>query len=171
MLFLETFFTTQFSGINFSRQDLHIAGESYAVHYVPNIACAVMERQPPFHLKSIMIGNGWYDAFIQQGSFYQMICDPALTLNVNRLLSPPECAAWAIQLTICETAIEGCRADTSICSLLSNSCENVEAGLYEQMRSLDKYDLSNSISPVSFAMMLRRGRSFWRTTFSNTGPT
>ncbi|KAI0015987.1 Alpha/Beta hydrolase protein [Xylariomycetidae sp. FL0641] len=59
----------------YEHDDLYIAGESFAGQHIPYIAKAILERnkQPriaPWHLKGLMIGNGWiapqeqYEAYL-----------------------------------------------------------------------------------------------------------
>lgn len=48
------------------QQDLYIAGESFAGSYIPYFANRILklnrERDQPFKLKGIAIGNGWISA-------------------------------------------------------------------------------------------------------------
>ena len=54
----------------YAKRDLYITGESYAGHYIPNLAAAILDGNlqdldaPPLHLKGIAIGNPWTDAGI-----------------------------------------------------------------------------------------------------------
>ena len=146
--FLDTFFRTDFNGRRYNTQDFHMAGESYAGHYIPVIAREIVNRPPPvaperpIALRSIFIGNGWYDGLVQQRSIYQMICDGALTSNRDWLLSPPECAEWQQKLVTCEAAMAECRRDRSTCSYLGGQCSATNAGTYQQLRNRDIYDLT-----------------------------
>lgn len=43
----------------YGKQDFHIAGESYAGHYIPTFAAKILEHEDRnINLKSILIGNG-----------------------------------------------------------------------------------------------------------------
>ena len=151
--FLDTFFRTDFNGRRYNTQDFHIAGESYAGHYIPIIARQIVNRPPPvaperpIALRSIFIGNGWYDAMIQQRSIYQMICDGALTSNRDWLLSPPECVEWQQKLVACEAAMVQCRQDHNTCSYLPAYCPETNAAKYQQLRNRDIYDLTVKLKP------------------------
>ncbi|KAG1234227.1 hypothetical protein G6F68_002775 [Rhizopus microsporus] len=56
------------------QQDLYIAGESFAGSYIPYFANRILklnrERDQPFRLKGIAIGNGWISAKHQYSAYY-----------------------------------------------------------------------------------------------------
>ncbi|OAD71105.1 hypothetical protein PHYBLDRAFT_114461, partial [Phycomyces blakesleeanus NRRL 1555(-)] len=111
--FLQLFFT-QFN--EYAPLDFHIAGESYAGHYIPPLATLITRENRKindfsnlFHrkmtphsvvlkLKSIAIGNGMVDPLTQYKSFSQMACKnsyaPVLTQTACRKMDEayPHCA-------------------------------------------------------------------------------
>lgn len=69
-LFFEKF--PQYNGNGF-----HIAGESYAGHYIPAIATAIQSHPLPervFNLTSLLIGNGITDSLHQAPAYKMMAC-------------------------------------------------------------------------------------------------
>lgn len=71
-VFLELFFQ-KFS--KFASNDFHIAGESYAGHYIPQFAVEIIEHADrSFNLLSVLIGNGITDSLIQSASYKPMGC-------------------------------------------------------------------------------------------------
>ena len=146
MRFLDVFLTTDFKGRSFGIQALHLGGESYAGHYIPSLAQAIVNRPPatrPYiNLQSVFIGNGWYDALIQQRTVYQMICDANLSPNKNWLMTPDECQAWDRQLIVCEEQMRKCLRDRSECNYVGTACIPVSGKRYEQMKARDAYDLA-----------------------------
>ncbi|CAK9438476.1 uncharacterized protein LODBEIA_P27000 [Lodderomyces beijingensis] len=71
-VFLELFFQ-KFS--HFSKNKFHIAGESYAGHYIPKFASEILSNADrSFDLASVLIGNGITDPLIQAGSYEPMAC-------------------------------------------------------------------------------------------------
>ena len=71
-VFLELFFQ-KFP--QFSKNKFHIAGESYAGHYIPKFASEILSNADrSFELSSVLIGNGITDALIQAGSYKPMAC-------------------------------------------------------------------------------------------------
>jgi len=48
----------------FKGREIYITGESYAGHYIPNIARKLQLKEDPWiNLAGIAIGNGWVDPF------------------------------------------------------------------------------------------------------------
>lgn len=70
---LELFFE-QFP--EYAKNDFHIAGESYAGHYIPSFARTIVEQgeNKGFNLTSVLIGNGITDAYHQIPSYEGMAC-------------------------------------------------------------------------------------------------
>lgn len=98
-IFLELFFE---SSPQLRKNDFHIAGESYAGHYIPQIAHEIVIENPDrtFNLSSILIGNGITDPLVQLDYYEPMACgkggySPVLTQNeCNRMLeSSKRCSA------------------------------------------------------------------------------
>lgn len=71
-VFLELFFQ-KFP--QFLTNKFHIAGESYAGHYIPAFASEIINNADrSFELASVLIGNGITDPLIQDGSYKPMGC-------------------------------------------------------------------------------------------------
>ncbi|KAK6198734.1 carboxypeptidase Y precursor [Scheffersomyces amazonensis] len=71
-VFLELFFQ-KFP--QFISNKFHIAGESYAGHYIPKFASEIINRADrSFDLTSVLIGNGITDPVIQAASYKPMAC-------------------------------------------------------------------------------------------------
>ncbi|EGV63647.1 hypothetical protein CANTEDRAFT_114669 [Yamadazyma tenuis ATCC 10573] len=71
-VFLELFFQKfpQFLGNKF-----HVSGESYAGHYIPRIGAEIISHpERSFELSSLLIGNGYVDAYFQQSYDQKMLC-------------------------------------------------------------------------------------------------
>lgn len=76
-------FLTQFP--KYAKLDFHIAGESYAGHYIPAIARVISEENSSLgpsdtttvrvNMKSLMIGNGLTDPLNQYDSYPEMACE------------------------------------------------------------------------------------------------
>lgn len=71
-VFLELFFQ-KFP--EFLNNKFHIAGESYAGHYIPNFASEIINNADrSFELSSVLIGNGITDPLIQYSAYKPMGC-------------------------------------------------------------------------------------------------
>ncbi|KAK6460914.1 Alpha/Beta hydrolase protein [Scheffersomyces coipomensis] len=71
-VFLELFFQ-KFP--QFLENKFHIAGESYAGHYIPKFASEIINRADrSFDLTSVLIGNGITDPVVQAASYKPMAC-------------------------------------------------------------------------------------------------
>ncbi|KTW26336.1 hypothetical protein T552_02821 [Pneumocystis carinii B80] len=86
-IFMVLFFT---AFPQYSHLDFHLAGESYAGHFIPIFAAEIMEYKhkpldlsdipekidkfPDINLKTVMIGNGYVDPYNQFAYFYYVGC-------------------------------------------------------------------------------------------------
>jgi cathepsin A (carboxypeptidase C) len=62
----------------YAKQDFHIAGESYAGHYIPQFAKEILDhKKTNINLKSIAIGNGLTDGLTQYNYYRPMACGKA----------------------------------------------------------------------------------------------
>jgi len=97
-VFLELFFQ-KFP--QFIKNKFHIAGESYAGHYIPAFASEIINHADrSFELTSVMIGNGFVDPLIQFEYYKPMACGlggypPVLDQDVCDKMGKayPKCAA------------------------------------------------------------------------------
>ncbi|GMF03287.1 unnamed protein product [Ambrosiozyma monospora] len=86
--FLELFFGRY---IQFNGNDFHIAGESYAGHYIPNIAAEIVRHEDrSFDLTSVLIGNGITDPLIQYDWYGPMACNGTLS-GYKQLIPDEDC--------------------------------------------------------------------------------
>ncbi|KAH3664284.1 hypothetical protein OGAPHI_004636 [Ogataea philodendri] len=122
--FLELFFT-KFS--QYAKNDFHIAGESYAGHYIPNIAAEILDHQnKSFELTSILIGNGITDALIQYGWYGPMACNGTLS-GYKQIIPDSDCELIDEKYPRCARLIEACyRTESAITCLPANIyCETI----------------------------------------------
>ncbi|AGO13554.1 AaceriAGL328Cp [[Ashbya] aceris (nom. inval.)] len=119
--FLELFFR-QFPEYR-DGQKFHIAGESYAGHYIPAIAAEILshpDEERSFKLSSVLIGNGLTDPLTQYPYYERMACggggEPAI-------LGPEQCSAMNETLPRCLRLIRTCYT-------LQNVWSCVPASLY-----------------------------------------
>ncbi|CAI5759410.1 unnamed protein product [Candida verbasci] len=81
--FVKTFLETY---PEYSNLDLHIAGESYAGHYIPKFAHSV--KQAHIDLKSVLIGNGITDPLNQWEKYADMGCGEG---GIGQIYTNEEC--------------------------------------------------------------------------------
>ncbi|KAJ6476261.1 Alpha/Beta hydrolase protein [Mycena sanguinolenta] len=104
----------------YSKQPLHISGQSYAGTYLPNVAKAIWagnkqlastpgRRRPALkkiNLESIMIGNGITDPYIQMGSVADYACEGPYPLYSDP--QGPECTQLRVKIPTCQRMIKSC---------------------------------------------------------------
>ena len=73
----------------YAKLDFHIAGESYAGHYIPSFASTIVNNGVP--LKSIMIGNGITDYVVQLGEKANIGCGKG---GLGKLYKDNECSTF-----------------------------------------------------------------------------
>lgn len=127
--FLELFFK-QFP--EYSTQDFHIAGESYAGHYIPVFASEILSHEErSFNLTSVMIGNGLTDPLTQYNYYEPMACgrggEPAV-------LPEEQCSAMNDTLGRCLNLIESCYESESVwtCVPASIYCNNAQLAPFQR---------------------------------------
>lgn len=150
--FLQLFFK-EFS--EYAHLDFHVAGESYAGHYIPRIGTEVNQNnkgnfQPAslFHeyastlktinLKSLMIGNGLTDPLIQYKYYAKMACDN----SYGPVLSRSQCDAMEASYPACARLIERCYESESVFSCLpaAMKCNKDQIQPYQQT-GMNPYDV------------------------------
>ncbi|KAJ7657895.1 carboxypeptidase C [Mycena polygramma] len=106
----------------YSKQPVHISGESYAGTYLPNIASAIwagnkqLDLAPTPSLKkinldSIMIGNGLTDPYVQMGSIADYVCDGPYPVYSDP--EGAECAALRAKIPTCQRMLKSCYSSGS----------------------------------------------------------
>ncbi|KAL2886377.1 Carboxypeptidase Y -like protein A [Ceratocystis lukuohia] len=116
----------------YATQDFHIAGESYAGHYIPAMASEILEHpNRNINLKSVLIGNGLTDGYTQYAYYRPMACGDG---GYPRVLSESECQAMDNALPRCQSLINSCYESGSTWSCVPASiyCNNALIGPYQR---------------------------------------
>lgn len=127
---LLTLFFEQFP--EYAKQDFHIAGESYAGHYIPVFAHEILgHKKRNINLKSVLIGNGLTDGLTQYKYYEPMACGKG---GWPAVLEDSECQAMANAYPRCAQLIQGCYDTESVwrCVPASVYCNNVLIGPYQR---------------------------------------
>lgn len=128
--FLELFFQ-QFPEYN--GQPFHIAGESYAGHYIPVFASEILSHADrSFELDSVLIGNGLTDPLTQYPEYETMACTKKS--GYKPVLDEAECEGMLANLPRCLNFIEGCYESESVFSCVPAAiyCNNGQIGPYQK---------------------------------------
>jgi cathepsin A (carboxypeptidase C) len=127
---LLTLFFHQFP--EYAQQDFHIAGESYAGHYIPVFTSEILaHKNRNINLKSILIGNGLTDGYTQYEYYRPMGCGEG---GYPAVLSESECQAMDSALPRCQSLINNCYESGSVWSCVPASiyCNNAMIGPYQR---------------------------------------
>ncbi|KAM4059140.1 serine carboxypeptidase [Hirsutella rhossiliensis] len=124
----------------YAKQDFHIAGESYAGHYIPIFSQDILaHKDRNINLKSAMIGNGLTDPLTQYRYYKPMACGEG---GYPSVLSESECKSLDNALPRCQSLIKSCydTDDTNTCASATRNCN---AGLLNpyQRSGHDVYDV------------------------------
>lgn len=126
-VFLELFFQ-KFP--QFVKNPFHIAGESYAGHYIPSFASEIVNHADrSFELSSVLIGNGITDSLIQSGYYKPMACGEG---GYKQVVSDDDCARM-------EKDYPRCAALTKLCYDAPNALTCVPATFYCDERLFGPY--------------------------------
>ncbi|CAG86697.2 DEHA2D02244p [Debaryomyces hansenii CBS767] len=121
-VFLELFFQ-KFP--QFVKNPFHIAGESYAGHYIPSFASEIINHADrSFDLSSVLIGNGITDSLIQSAYYKPMACGEG---GYKQVITDKECERM-------EKDYPRCAALTKICYDAPNALTCVPANFYCEER-------------------------------------
>ena len=127
---LLTLFFQQFP--EYAKQDFHIAGESYAGHYIPVFASEILSHKDRnINLKSVLIGNGLTDPYTQYPYYRPMACGEG---GYDAVLSESECQSMDNALPRCQSMISQCYESKSWFSCVPASiyCNNNILGTYQR---------------------------------------
>lgn len=127
---LMTLFFKQFP--EYAHQDFHIAGESYAGHYIPVFASEILShKKRNINLKSVLIGNGLTDGLTQYEYYRPMACGEG---GWPAVLDPSQCQAMDNALPRCQSLIQNCYDSESVWSCVPASiyCNNALIGPYQK---------------------------------------
>ncbi|KAK5278911.1 hypothetical protein LTR40_008529, partial [Exophiala xenobiotica] len=127
---LLTLFFEQFP--EYAHQDFHIAGESYAGHYIPVFAAEIMShKKKNINLKSLLIGNGLTDGLTQYEYYRPMACGDG---GWPAVLDEQSCQAMDNALPRCLSLIKNCYDSESVWSCVPASiyCNNALLAPYQR---------------------------------------
>lgn len=127
---LLTLFFKQFP--QYAKQDFHIAGESYAGHYIPVFASEIMaHKKTNINLKSVLIGNGLTDGLTQYPYYRPMACGDG---GWPRVVDEQTCQGMDNALPRCLSLIESCYDSESVWSCVPASiyCNNAILAPYQR---------------------------------------
>ncbi|WVR09210.1 hypothetical protein IAU60_006272 [Kwoniella sp. DSM 27419] len=140
----------------YSKQEFHIAGESYAGTYIPNIASVIYKNNlaldlaptpgvPKLNFASVMIGNGLTDPYAQFGSVPDWACESHYAPYKDP--QGPECTALRGKAPRCQNLISSCYKTNSkfscvpaalYCWSIFNELQNLGLNMYDVRRKCDK---------------------------------
>ncbi|KAK4685115.1 cathepsin A (carboxypeptidase C), partial [Tremellales sp. Uapishka_1] len=149
-----TIFISNFK--TYAKQDFHIAGESYAGTYLPNIASTIYKHNlalevapsglPTLNFKSVIIGNGLTDPYVQFASVPDFACNSRYAVYDDP--DGPECTALRGKVPRCQNLIAGCYKTGSrfacvpaglYCwSSIYGDLQNLGLNMYDVRRTCDK---------------------------------
>ena len=127
---LLTLFFKQFP--RYAHQPFHIAGESYAGHYIPVFAHEILEhKNRNINLQSVLIGNGLTDGLTQYDYYRPMACGEG---GWPAVLDPSECKSMDNSLPRCKSLIQNCYDSESAWSCVPAAiyCNNALIGPYQR---------------------------------------
>lgn len=122
------------------KNKFHIAGESYAGHYIPAIASEIINRADrSFDLTSVMIGNGITDPLVQSKYYRPMACGEG---GYKAVLDPKLCAEMDRAWPTCEALGKLCYKfpSAAACVPANYFCESKLYGKYAET-GLNPYDI------------------------------
>ncbi|CAL1185327.1 unnamed protein product [Candida parapsilosis] len=126
-VFLELFFQ-KFP--QFTQNKFHIAGESYAGHYIPRFASEIINNADrSFELASVLIGNGITDPLIQAGEYRPMACGQG---GYKPVLTEEQCDQMERDYPKCATLAK-------LCYKFQNAFSCVPAQYYCDLKLLQPY--------------------------------
>jgi cathepsin A (carboxypeptidase C) len=127
--FLELFFQQfpEYKDVKF-----HIAGESYAGHYIPVFATEILSHEERgFNLSSVLIGNGLTDPLTQYKYYEPMACGEG---GAPSVLPEDQCQNMLDTQDRCLSLIESCYESESVWSCVPAAiyCNNAQIGPYQK---------------------------------------
>ncbi|KAG5994263.1 hypothetical protein E4U54_003151 [Claviceps lovelessii] len=127
---LLTLFFHQFP--EYATQDFHIAGESYAGHYIPVFVSEILSHKDRnINLKTALIGNGLTDGYTQYEHYRPMACGDG---GYPAVLDNSTCESLDNALPRCQSLIKNCYESESAWSCVPASiyCNNAMIGPYQR---------------------------------------
>jgi cathepsin A (carboxypeptidase C) len=161
-IFLDLFirntkFTHPTTGAPFDFQNapFHIAGESYAGHYIPALGSLMVKtgQAKALKLQSIFIGNAAVDEQVIGDGLVDLICPPSAMISPTITFNPAslttDCSRqMSIYMPLCSKAIEDCRTkkNNAVCGQVETQCESVGGGFWGTYYNKNPYDASATYS-------------------------
>ncbi|KAK5627995.1 hypothetical protein RRF57_003710 [Xylaria bambusicola] len=136
----------------YSRNGFHFATESYGGHYGP-IFNQYIEKQNKklphgaikIQLETVLIGNGWYDPYVQYQAYYNFSVYPGNTYDYSPF---DESNASMFYNNLygkgnCLDRLQHCKdtGDNAICRLADNFCAYMVELVYDDVLGRDEYDM------------------------------
>ncbi|KAI0971235.1 Alpha/Beta hydrolase protein [Xylaria arbuscula] len=144
----------------YARSGFHFATESYGGHYGPifNKYIEDQNKHLPYgakkiQLETVLIGNGWYDPYVQYQAYYNFTVYPGNTYDYapfdksnadmfyNNLYGKGNCID---RLQTCKDT-----GDNTICRLADNFCAYMVESVYDDVLGRDEYDV-RELTPDPF---------------------
>lgn len=136
----------------YSSNGIHLATESYGGHYGPVFADYIQEKNAEnaagvtqIDLRSLAVGNGWFDPIIQFPAYYNFTVSPGNTWGFKPFTESSEAQMWNAlygegncldQLLDCNA-----RGEDGVCSAADNLCYQEVEYIYDTVTGRDEYDL------------------------------
>lgn len=122
-----------------SHRKFHIAGESYAGHYIPAIIDEVEKHKyRRFNVSSVLIGNGLVDPLNQYKSYAPMACGDG---EYKQVLTNDACDTLTRETSLCTRLVKTCYSHpnvslacggaTVLCSALTNAYRKTNLNPYD----------------------------------------
>ncbi|ANB14263.1 carboxypeptidase C PRC1 [Sugiyamaella lignohabitans] len=132
----------------YSSHKFHIAGESYAGHYIPVFSQYILsQKNKNFNLTSVMIGNGLTDPLTQYSYYQPMACGQG---GAPAVVSQNVCQNMQRNLPACLNLIQTCynNPNSESCFIGTLTCEQSQLGPYQQTGK-NVYDVRKTCDPNS----------------------
>ncbi|KAI0147198.1 alpha/beta-hydrolase [Xylariaceae sp. FL1272] len=144
----------------YSRNGFHFATESYGGHYGPifNKYIADQNAQLPhdaihIDLKSVLIGNGWFDPVLQYQAYYNFTVYPGNTYDYAPFSASEEEMFYnnLYGKGNCYDRLLDCKAtgNNAICSDADSFCAYLVESVYDDVLGRDEYDM-RELTPDPF---------------------
>ncbi|KAJ3105704.1 hypothetical protein HDU97_007681 [Phlyctochytrium planicorne] len=151
--FLQLFYA---ANPKFAKNPFHVTGESYAGHYIPAIAAAILDgnndvNSPDsdgslqnINLSSIAIGNGMTDPSVQYAYYSKFACGN----SYGPVLDQSECDGMDSRYPFCKNLIDACYNYETTFSCVPGGiyCNNAMIGPF-QKTGLNIYDIRKKCDP------------------------
>lgn len=136
------FLTLFFEKYSHLPKKIHIAGESYAGHYVPQTTLEILkDPKKPFHVESMLCGNGMTDPLIQYTQFSVYGCDSHASGVSPAIYSNETCQQAKAAEKRCIPLIQKCydTESDSDCSMATSQCNAEILSLFDNEKNI--YDV------------------------------